>query len=379
MPRIKVMTSVIAVVIFLQIIFLVHLHQRPSVNLPTKGEPKKVHLLILSTWRSGSSLLGQFFSQHPDVFYLMEPAWHVWQSLPHYSAHVLHMSVRDMVRSVFKCDMSVFDTYMKSEKNISALFQWYSSKALCAPPACHSFSRYNITNETACKKLCGNDSFSKIEETCDKYTHIVVKEVRFFDITVLYPLLKDPSLNLKILHLVRDPRAVGKSRGRAPRALAGDNGIVLDTNGTKINDTNYEVLRKICESHVNMYKIASYKPPPFLKGKYMLVRYEDLVRNPLKKVEELYKFANLQLTDQLAQWIYNITHGEGPAKRKEAFETTTRNALNVSVAWRGVLPFEKVRQIQDVCKEAFTTLKYQFMNSEAEQQDMSRDFILPMK
>lgn len=128
------------------------------------------------------------------------------------------------------------------------MFQICSSKALCSLPACDNFSRYNHTNETSCRKLCGNYPFIKVEEACDKYTHIVIKEVRFFDITVLYPLLKDPSLNLKILHLVRDPRAVGKSRGQALRALAVDNGIVLNTNGTQINDTNYDILRKICES-----------------------------------------------------------------------------------------------------------------------------------
>ncbi|XP_069594845.1 carbohydrate sulfotransferase 5-like [Ranitomeya imitator] len=379
MARIRVMGCVITVVIFLQIIFLVNFHQKSYVNSPTtEGQPRKVHLLILSTWRSGSSFLGQIFSQHPDVFYLMEPAWHVWKSLPRYSAHVLHMAVRDMVRSVFKCDMSVFDTYIETKNKVWNLFHWYSNTALCSPPACDSFSRSNITNGTACRKLCGNHSFSKVEEACEKYSHIVVKELRFLDITVLYPLLKDPSLNLKILHLVRDPRAVGKSRGQTPRALAGDNGVVLDTNGTKINDTNYEVLQKICESHVNMYKTATHKPPPFLKGKYMLVRYEDLVRNPLEKVEEMYKFANLQLMDHLSQWIYDITHGDGQGKRKEAFETTPRDARNVSEVWRNVLRFPKVRQIQAVCKEAMAAFRYQFMSSEAEQKDKSRDFILPL-
>ncbi|KAG9475132.1 hypothetical protein GDO78_003542 [Eleutherodactylus coqui] len=372
----------IAVVIFLQIIVLVSLHQRtniPNVHLPTtEVRSKKVHLLILSTWRSGSSLVGQFFSQHPDVFYLMEPAWHVWKSLSHYSAHVLHIAVAHMVQSVFKCDMSVFDMYIK-HKNISDLFQWYSSRALCSPPACDSFSQYNISNATACRKLCGKYPFGKLSEMCDKYTHIVVKEVRFFDITALYPLLKDPSLNVKILHLVRDPRAVGKSRGQAARALASDNGIVLNTKGKAVNDTNYDILRKICNCHATMYKMASHNPPPFLKGKYMLIRYEDLVRNPLGKVEEMYKFANLKFTDQISQWIYNITHGTGPDKRSEAFQIISRNAINVSKVWRSVLPFQNVTRIQDVCKEALTDFMYRFMNSEAELKDASRDFILPME
>lgn len=164
MARRRVVGSIFAMLIFLLIIFLVNLYQRQNVYLPTTDvQSRKVHLLILSSWRSGSSLVGQFFNQHPDVFYLMEPAWHVWSSFSHYSAHVLHMAVTDMVRSVFKCDMSVFDLYIENKKNVSDLFQWYSSKALCSLPACDYFSRYNLTNETACRKLCGNYPFIKVE------------------------------------------------------------------------------------------------------------------------------------------------------------------------------------------------------------------------
>ncbi|KFO21225.1 Carbohydrate sulfotransferase 5 [Fukomys damarensis] len=83
--------------------------QRPS---PPGGGEERVHVLVLSSWRSGSSFVGQLFSQHPDVFYLMEPAWHVWAALSRGSAPVLHMAVRDLVRSVFLCDMDVFDAYL---------------------------------------------------------------------------------------------------------------------------------------------------------------------------------------------------------------------------------------------------------------------------
>lgn len=131
MARTRVIGSIIAILIFLQIIFLVNLLQRPKVYLTTtEVQSRKVHLLILSSWRSGSSLVGQFFNQHPDVFYLMEPAWHVWKSFSHHSANVLNMAVADMVRSVFKCDMSVFDTYIEN-KNVSDLFQQSSLFTSC--------------------------------------------------------------------------------------------------------------------------------------------------------------------------------------------------------------------------------------------------------
>ncbi|KAM9301699.1 carbohydrate sulfotransferase 6-like [Gastrophryne carolinensis] len=378
MTRIRPLRCVIAALIFLQIIFIFHLPQRKTAPLVKReGKKEKVHLLILSTWRSGSSLVGQFFSQHPDVFYLMEPAWHVWRTLFPSSPHVFHMAVRDLVQSVFKCDFSVLDAYMRSNRNVSELFHWYDSRALCSPPACYKFSHDDIINGRKCKRHCGNYSFAKAEQTCKTYRHIVVKAVRFFDLSVLYPLLKNPSLNLKILHLVRDPRATARSRRRALLDLASDNGIVLNTNGTKINDTKYLVLRKICQSHANIYKMATQDPPSFLEGRYRMVRYEDMMRDPVREVQEIYKFASLEMTVKLGWWIYNMTHSYELPQHNGAFQITPRNALNVSQAWRTELPFQTVMEIQKVCKEAMDSFGYRFMTSEKHQQDLLLDFILP--
>lgn len=358
---------------------LLFMYARYNSFTPHSEKSSQVHILILSSWRSGSSFVGQLFSQHPSVFYLMEPAWHVWVTMYQNSAKVLHMAVRDLVRSVFLCDMSVFDAYMPWKRNLSDLFQWAVSRALCSAPACDSFQRTDITSEMACKTLCGRYPFSKVEEACKTYSHVVIKEVRFFDLKVLYPLLTDPSLNLKIIHLVRDPRAVVKSREQSVKALARDNGIVLSTNGTKVEDSKYKVMQEICRSHVQIYETATLKPPGFLKDRYLMIRFEDLVRDPLAEISEMYKFADLSLTPNLKSWVYNITHGQGPGKKKEAFKITSRDAVNVSQAWRNVLSFQKIKKIQEVCKGAINMLGYQLVDSEREQRDLSLDLVLPRR
>uniref|UniRef100_A0ACB8EB25 Carbohydrate sulfotransferase 6 n=1 Tax=Sphaerodactylus townsendi TaxID=933632 RepID=A0ACB8EB25_9SAUR len=378
MARLRLSSPTVAALLVLQAGFLLFLYaQHGGFRAPAAEGPAQTHVLVLSSWRSGSSFVGQLFSQHPDVFYLMEPAWHVWVTMYQNSAKVLHMAVRDLVRSIFKCDMSVFDAYMPWRRNLSDLFQWAVSRALCTDPACEYFPRTEITSESACKTLCGKYPFSKAEEACRTYSHVVLKEVRFFDLRVLYPLLTDSSLNLKIIHLVRDPRAVVKSREQSVKALARDNGIVLSTNGSKVDDTQYKVLQEICRSHVQMYETATLKPPSFLKDRYLLIRFEDLVKDPLPEITAMYKFANLQLTPKLESWIYNITHGQGPSKIKEAFQITSRDAVNVSQAWRNVLSFPKVQRVQEVCKGALNILGYQLVDSEREQKDLSVDLVLP--
>ncbi|XP_069491555.1 carbohydrate sulfotransferase 6 [Ambystoma mexicanum] len=380
MARLRGTSILFAALLMIQTAFVIVMYSRNGTSSrPPDERPGKVHILIVSSWRSGSSFLGQLFSQHPDVFYLMEPAWHAWVAMHQSSAKVLHMAVRDLIRSVFLCDMSVFDAYMHKKRNVSDLFQWAVSRALCSAPACDSFQRTEISNEMTCKTLCGKYPFDRIEQTCKTYSHIVLKEVRFFDLKVLYPLLKDPSLNLKIIHLVRDPRAVVKSREQAVKALMRDNGIVLNKNGTRVDDSKYEVMREICRSHIQIYETATQKTPPFLKGRYMMMRYEDLVRDPAIEISAMYDFAQLKPTKKLESWLYNITHGQGAGKKREAFKITSRDAVNVSQAWRNALPFEKIKKVQEVCKGAMALLGYLDVESEKEQKDLSYEVVLPRR
>ncbi|XP_042776207.1 carbohydrate sulfotransferase 5 isoform X1 [Panthera tigris] len=318
LPRIS--STAVTVLLLAQTAILLFLVSWPRPPSPVGGK-ERVHVLVLSSWRSGSSFVGQLFSQHPDVFYLMEPAWHVWTTLSQGSAPALHMAVRDLVRSVFLCDMDVFDAYLPWRRNLSDLFQF----------------------------------------------------------AVLYPLLNDPALNLRIVHLVRDPRAVLRSREQTAKALARDNGIVLGTNGTWVeSDPGLRVVREVCRSHVRIAEAATSKPPPFLRGRYRLVRFEDLARAPLPEIRELYDFAGLSLTPQLEAWIHNSTHGSGPGARREAFKTSSRNALNVSQAWRHALPFAKIRRVQELCAGALQLLGYRAVASEAEQRDLSVDLVQPL-
>lgn len=351
-------------------------YSRPSLHniAPSEG---KVHVLLLSSWRSGSSFLGQVFNQHPDVFYLMEPGWHVWMTIDKAGARSLRMAVRDTIRSIFQCDLSVMDSYIPQPQNVSRIFMWSHSRALCSPPACFFTARDEISNEPECKKHCDMRGLKLAEAACRTYSHVVLKEVRFFELESLYPLLRDPSLDVRIIHLVRDPRAVLRSREQSVKALLKDNAIVLEQADIPEKDRSYHVLQEICRSHVRIYETGMLKPPDFLRGRYKMVRYEDLVRNTQEEIEAMYQFVGLEMTESLQEWIYRITHGKGKGTKKEAFKITSRNAEDVSLAWRTTLPFEKVQRIQDVCKGAMSLLGYQMVDSEKEQKMLDLDLMKP--
>uniref|UniRef100_A0A667XKL9 Sulfotransferase n=1 Tax=Myripristis murdjan TaxID=586833 RepID=A0A667XKL9_9TELE len=337
----------------------------------------KVHVLLLSSWRSGSSFLGQVFSQHPSVFYLMEPAWHVWTKLQKPGARALRMAVRDLIRSLFQCDLSVMEAYMFENRNVSSLFMWSHSRALCSPPACPLTPRNQISNRTECFKQCDAKGLQGVEDACHSYSHVVFKEVRFFELESLYPLLQDPSLNVRIIHLVRDPRAVLRSREQSAKAFINDNAIVLEQKATPVADVQYRVMQEVCRSHVRINERATLKPPDFLKGRYKMVRYEDMVRDPLLEINAMYKFVGLEMTKTMQEWIYKVTHGKGKGTKKEAFEITSRNASDVSQAWRTALPFDKVKRVQEVCKGAMSLLGYRTVDSEKEQRRIDLDLLAP--
>ncbi|XP_062923155.1 carbohydrate sulfotransferase 6 isoform X2 [Mobula hypostoma] len=371
-------TSIIALMA-IQVLTFFFLYSKQNVAIyPSNEQKNKVHILILSSWRSGSSFVGQMFSQHPDVFYLMEPAWHVWVQMNHESAKVLKMAVRDLVRSTFLCDMSAFDSYMSEDRLVSHLFQWEVSRALCSPPMCNRYARTDLSNDLICKKHCNRTNFFKMEEACKTYSHVVIKEVRFFELKSLFPLFTDPQLNLKIIHLVRDPRAVLKSREMSLHALVRDNGVILGKQIEKEKEeaSNYDVMKEICKSHLLIYKLANENAPEFLKQHYMMVRYEDVVRDPLKEISAMYKFTGLNLTPKLESWVYNITHGEGTGS---AFKITSRNARSISEAWRTAMPYEKISKVQKICGKAMNMLGYIQVHSEYEQKLLSRDLLLPRR
>lgn len=168
-------STVVTALLLAQSGLLLFLVSRPRTLSPV-GSEERVHVLVLSSWRSGSSFVGQLFSQHPDVFYLMEPGWHVWTALSQGSAPALHMAVRDLVRSVFLCDMDVFDAYLPWRRNLSDLFQSAVSRALCSPPACSAFPRGAISSEAVCKPLCARRPFGVAQEACRSYSHVVIDQ-----------------------------------------------------------------------------------------------------------------------------------------------------------------------------------------------------------
>ncbi|XP_029440668.1 carbohydrate sulfotransferase 5-like [Rhinatrema bivittatum] len=334
-------------------------------SLPAK--PEKTHLLLLSSWRSGSSFLGQMFNQNPEVFYLKEPAWHLWNRLQQKGPERLQRPIRDLLRSIFLCDTSALKPYMGRSEFVSDLFSWIKSRALCSAPACSTFPSLGDLEESHCSQICSRTPFQKMEEVCRSYSHVVVKAVRILDLEAFYPLLEDPSLNLKIIHLVRDPRAVLSSREHT-KGLEMDDMIITGAQKAKPNASM--VMQEVCKAQVRIHN-ASLP----LKDRYLLVRYEDLAKDPLSYAASLFEYASLSLSPRMVAWVHHNTHPG--VHRNQGFLMYSKDAKVVSQYWREKLSFQKAKQVQEICRQAMNIFGYQFIGSEVEQKDMSLTLVSP--
>lgn len=355
---------------------------------------KRQLIYVLTTWRSGSSFFGELFNQNPEVFFLYEPMWHIWQKLYPGDAVSLQGAARDMLSSLYRCDLSVFQLYNSpGGKNFTSLglFGATLNKVVCSYPLCSAYRKdmVGMVDDKVCKK-CPPQSLRLLEEECLKYNTVVIKGVRILDVNVLAPLMEDPSLDLKVIHLVRDPRAVANSRIKSRHGLIRENLQVVRSRDPKLRripfvDPGHKANKKdgsdyhsigamevICDRTSRTLRTA-LNPPSWLKGKYMVVRYEDLVENPVKTLRNIYRFANLTTNHDIESFALNMTSGSSSSSKP--FIVSSRNATQAASAWRTVLSIQQIKQVEDYCHHSMSVLGYERVRTAMEAKDLSKPLL----
>lgn len=354
---------------------------------------------VFTTWRSGSSFFGELFNQNPEVFFLYEPVWHVWQKLYPGDAVSLQGAARDMLSSLYRCDLSVFQLYSTAGagKNLTTLgiFGAATNKVICSSPLCPAYRKevVGMVDDRVCKK-CPPQRLSRFQEECHKYRTLVIKGVRVFDLAVLAPLMRDPTLDLKVIHLVRDPRAVASSRIKSRHGLIRESLQVVRSRDPRIHrmpfldaghklggkkdgggGSDYHALgamEVICSSMAKTLQTALH-PPDWLRGNYMAVRYEDLVMEPIKTLRQVYGFVNLAVSPEMEKFTLNMT--SGPGYSSKPFVVSARNATQALSAWRTALSFQQIKQVEEYCQQPMALLGYERVGSPEEVKDLSRTLL----
>lgn len=210
--------------------------------------------------------------------------------------------------------------------------------------------------------------------SCLAKGHVAIKTVRIPEVADLRTLTEDPRLDLKIIHLVRDPRAILASRIMA----FSDQFRAWKIWNATGRQPRYVDLSQITSTCTDMAASAetALQRPAWLRGRYLLVRYEDLALDPKTKATEIYRFLGLDIEERVRVWITKNTNSNvsAPSEWNHRY-STTRDSRTTAESWRLRLGFDIVRTVQKLCNDTLTLLGYRQVHSAAELKNLSHSLV----
>ncbi|KAK4316017.1 hypothetical protein Pmani_012791 [Petrolisthes manimaculis] len=163
-----------------------------------RGQRSPRVILLLSSWRSGSTFLGEILAtaDNNNTFYSYEPL-HEWKvRLVREDSGSTRTAVQ-LLTDLLHCRLYLHPHHLAYMTSKHWYLRWNTRLAS------HCLHNNQCTNTTLATQLCTT-------------SHIHVAKVVRLGLHWVLPLLQDPSLNLQLVVLVRDPRAVLSSRARVP-------------------------------------------------------------------------------------------------------------------------------------------------------------------
>lgn len=339
-------------------------------NIGSAYQPQ--YVVILAQMRTGSSVVGQMLNQNKDFFYLYEPLHvaHDWESegITKIETNPLMTS---LLRNISQCEFS--DEFVKSH---GAWGGRTKSRALM--PLCSQ------------RDICTELSPLVYKQICLAYKGNVASKLIRANLMHLKPLMEESLVDVRVIHLVRDPRGTANSRlqyfltkgknDAIPQSLnESQNGSepVASDRGVMLQDL-IKTTHNFC-SWVTTTLYTALSKPTWLRGHYMLMRYEDFAERPLTTAQEIYSFLGRPTPSEVLDWIKNNTQDKAEEKKsKHPLFSMTKNSTATASKWRLGLTREEILIIQDECSEAMRLLGYRKVGLHTPYTDLSLSLIKPI-
>jgi len=284
--------------------------------VPERGG-RPLRNIIVTTWRSGSTFLGDILNSVPANFYHYEPL------LDHGIVQVRGPPLANLslkyIRQLLNCNYSDMENYLTYGQDHNWLFSHNTrlwDKCLATPQIC--FVPQFLT------KFCSLFPFQSM------------KLVRM-RLSLMEDILADTNLGAKVLLVVRDPR--GTIQSRKHRDWCPGNPDCSEP-------------QRLCSDLVADYS-AALKFQKKFPNTFRAVRYEDISLDPYNETKRLFKFFGLQFHPAVRLFLGTHTN-----KNYGGVSSTYRNSSSAPFHWRSDLSYAEVVNIQNKCKAAMSAWGY---------------------
>ena len=292
--------------------------------------PIRKNLIILSPGRAGSSFLGSLFDSNQEVMYFFEPLyfpavkWFKSRFATEEQQKNYKTYCNLLIDSLFQCDFS-----NSNESILWALDSRFSrgkSKALSKLP--------KISN-TLLGESCNSHNHTVIKILTDRVPHQTIETLKeIFQHNNRY--------DVKMIHLVRDPRAVVYSM------------VQLKWIKHHSDPMFSEDVHNVCDPVLQNLRLGLVSPPPWLKDRFKVIRYEDLALNTLNVTQELYKFAGFDWSESVNEWISTLAKNT----QKGGVYSLRKNASISIVRWINA-PEPFIKAVENTCGDLMDFLGYE--------------------
>ncbi|XP_014786036.1 carbohydrate sulfotransferase 4 [Octopus bimaculoides] len=185
-----------------------------------------------------------------------------------------------------------------------------------------------------------NKCLPQLQNVCNSANVRIAKVIRL-EMNLVPELLQSDS-NLYVVHLMRDPRAILRSRSEI-RAYS-------------ISEYK-NVAKKLCSQiYHNAIKNLELKKMPQFKERIMTLFYENLSENPIAVAKDMYHFLHIPFTENVQEWIRQNMLGKNVDKR--TYSVKARNAKFHSLEWRLKMSYDFVKNADETCLDVYKLLGY---------------------
>lgn len=299
-----------------------------SYQMEDGGQP--VRAMVATTWRSGSTFLGDIMTAHPGTFYHYEPLLH-YDIVQARSGALAEDAIRTL-GALMRCNYTSLERYLQYGKQHQWLFS--HNERLWA----HCLA----DGPQFRKSYCWEPAF--LNRFCPLFPFQSIKTVRL-RLNLTKTLVED--FNVRILLLVRDPR--GTTESRKHRDWCPGNPDCEDP-------------ARLCqdlESDYHAFQTLSKQYP----GKYKMFRYEDFSMDPYNNTKEIFNFFGMTFHKRVEEFL--DTHTK---TNIGGVSSTFRDSKTAPFKWREKLKKKEVLEIQAKCEVAMKLWGYKTLTEDQDLQ-----------